>query len=65
MLAIKPYEFWFLTGSQQLYGEETLLEVENNSKEITNKLNENGDLPYKIVFKTILTNANDIRKVML
>lgn len=65
MLAIKPYEFWFLTGSQNLYGEETLLEVENNSKEITKQLNDNGNLPYNIVFKTILTNANDIRKVML
>ena len=40
MLAIKPYEFWFVTGSQHLYGEETLLEVENNSKEITNELND-------------------------
>lgn len=65
MLAIKPYEFWFLTGSQHLYGEETLLEVENNSKEITKQLNETGNLPYKIIFKTILTNANDIRRVML
>ncbi|QNK90213.1 L-arabinose isomerase [Sporosarcina sp. resist] len=65
MLAIKPYEFWFLTGSQDLYGEETLLEVENNSKEITKQLNDNGNLPYNITFKTILTNANDIRKIML
>lgn len=65
MLTIKPYEFWFLTGSQHLYGDDALLEVENNSKEITNNLNENGDLPYKIVFKTLLTNANDIHQVML
>jgi len=65
MLAIKPYEFWFLTGSQDLYGEETLLEVENNSKEITKQLNDNGNLPYNILYKTILTNANDIRKIML
>ena len=25
----------------------------------------NGNLPYKIVFKTVLTNADDIRKLML
>ena len=65
MLTTKSYEFWFLTGSQHLYGEDALLEVENNSKEITKKLNENGDLPYKVVFKTLLTNAQDIHQVML
>lgn len=65
MLTIKPYEFWFVTGSQHLYGEEALQEVEDHSKQITDKLNENGNLPYKIVFKMILTNANDIRKLML
>src|SRR5690554_6172273 len=65
MLTTKPYEFWFLTGSQHLYGEDALLEVENNSKEITKNLNENGELPYKVVFKTLLTNAQDIHQVML
>lgn len=65
MLTSKTYEFWFLTGSQHLYGEEALLEVENNSKNITRNLNENGNLPYNIVFKKILTNANDIHDIML
>lgn len=65
MLTTQTYEFWFLTGSQHLYGEETLLEVENNSKDITQNLNENGNLPYNIVFKKILTNANDIHDIML
>lgn len=65
MLTTKPYEFWFLTGAQHLYGDDALLEVENNSKEITKSLNENGDLPYKVVFKTLLTNAQDIHQVML
>ncbi len=65
MLTTKPYEFWFLTGSQHLYGDDALLEVENNSKEITKNLNENGNLPYKVIFKKILTNAQDIHQVML
>lgn len=65
MLTVKPYEFWFVTGSQPLYGEEVLQEVEKNSKHITEGLNESGNLSYKIVFKSILTNANDIRRVML
>src|SRR5690625_601589 len=65
MLTTKPYEFWFLTGSQHLYGDDALQEVEDNSKEIVNSLNENGDLPNEVVFKKLLTNANDIHKVLL
>src|SRR5690625_2758634 len=65
MLTTKPYEFWFLTGSQHLYGDDALQEVEDNSKEIVNSLNENGDLPNKVVFKKLLTNANDIHEVLL
>ncbi|WP_106496209.1 L-arabinose isomerase [Lentibacillus sp. Marseille-P4043] len=65
MLTIKPYEFWFVTGSQHLYGDEALQEVEDHSKQISEKLNENGNLPFNIIFKKVLTNANDIRKLML
>lgn len=65
MLTIKPYEFWFVTGSQHLYGDETLLEVEKHSKIIVEKLNESGKLPYKIQYKNLVTNATDIRNLML
>ncbi|MFB4168428.1 L-arabinose isomerase [Virgibacillus sp. JSM 102003] len=65
MLTLNPYEFWFVTGSQQLYGGDALREVEDHSKIITDNLNKNADLPFKIVFKTVLTNSNDIRKLML
>ncbi|MBP1969300.1 L-arabinose isomerase [Virgibacillus natechei] len=65
MLTMKPYEFWFVTGSQHLYGEEALQEVEDHSKQITKKLNENGNLPFEIVFKKVLTNATDIQQLML
>ncbi|MEI3606505.1 L-arabinose isomerase [Pseudogracilibacillus sp. SE30717A] len=64
MLKMKPYEFWFVTGSQHLYGDEALKEVEQNSREITNQLNIVGNLPYQIVYKTVLTNAKDISKLM-
>ncbi|MCK5469383.1 MAG: hypothetical protein KAI99_12760, partial [Cyclobacteriaceae bacterium] len=36
---IKQYETWFVTGSQHLYGEETLKQVAAHSKEITEALN--------------------------
>lgn len=64
MLTTRPYEFWFITGSQNLYGEEALQEVETNSMIISESLNRNNSA-FKIVFKTVLTNAIDIRKLML
>lgn len=65
MLKQKPYEFWFVTGSQHLYGKEALKEVEDHSREIVDGLNEKGELPFTIVFKSVLTTATDIHKLML
>ncbi len=31
---LRELEVWFVTGSQHLYGEETLKQVDQNSKEI-------------------------------
>ena len=35
---ISAKEIWFVTGSQHLYGEETLRQVANNAQEITRGL---------------------------
>ncbi|WLD93347.1 L-arabinose isomerase [Alkalihalobacillus sp. AL-G] len=65
MLQIKPYEFWFLTGSQQLYGEQALKQVESHSIEIVEKMNQHANLPFPIRFKQVLTNADDINRLIL
>ncbi|WP_077624538.1 L-arabinose isomerase [Sediminibacillus massiliensis] len=65
MLELKNYEFWFVTGSQHLYGNEALREVEDHSVEMVSKLNEKGKLPFKIVFKSVLTTADEIHKLSL
>jgi len=65
MLTVKPYEFWFVTGSQDLYGEETIREVEANSKVITEGLDQDSTLTYKLVFKSVLKDADSIRKLCL
>ncbi|MCM3741374.1 L-arabinose isomerase [Oceanobacillus luteolus] len=64
MLKTNEYEFWFVVGSQHLYGEETLNEVKKNTVAIINELNEKGDFPYPIVFKTVVTTADSITQVM-
>lgn len=65
MLNVKPYEFWFLTGSQHLYGEETLLEVEAHSQEMVEGLNSDPAVSYTIVFKALLTTPEDIRRTLI
>ena len=65
MIKIRDYQFWFVTGSQHLYGEEALDTVEEHSKIIVNNMNDNGELSHPITFKSVLTNANDIHKLML
>lgn len=64
MLNTKKYEFWFVVGSQDLYGEEALAAVKNNTMKIIDELNAKGNLPYPIVFKKVATTAKNITQVM-
>jgi len=57
---LKTLEAWFVTGSQDLYGEETLKQVDRDSKEIAAALDRSGEIPVKIVFKPVLTTPDAI-----
>ena len=59
----KP-QVWFLTGSQHLYGAETLAQVADQSQQIQRALTGTGRLSAEIVGKPVLTGAADIRRVM-
>ncbi|MFX3632833.1 MAG: L-arabinose isomerase [Candidatus Pristimantibacillus sp.] len=65
MLQTRPYQFWFVTGSQHLYGPETIEEVAQHSRIITGSLNEDSVIPYEIVFKPVSTTPEDIYKLCL
>jgi L-arabinose isomerase len=58
-------ECWFLTGSQGLYGPETLDQVAEQSSHIAKILEASADLPVRIVWKPVLTDADAIRRIML
>ena len=58
----KDYKFWFCTGSQDLYGDECLAHVAAHSKEMVEKLNASGVLPYEVVWKPTLITNELIRK---
>ncbi len=64
MLKIADYEFWFVTGSQHLYGEEQLKAVGKDAETIVDKLNASGTLPYKVVYKGVMTTAQSITDFM-
>lgn len=61
---VKKYCFWFVTGSQDLYGEETLKQVGLDSREVTDSLNASGNLPWPVEFKALVLDSDSIRKVM-
>ncbi|PFG36527.1 L-arabinose isomerase [Flavimobilis soli] len=64
----KPYqdrEIWFLTGSQHLYGEETLRQVAEQSQQVARALDASDDVPAPVVWKPVLTDADAIRRAMI
>lgn len=58
-------EIWFVTGSQHLYGEETLKRVRDDSEKIAAYLDRLEEIPVKIVFKPVLTSAAAITELCL
>jgi L-arabinose isomerase len=58
-------EFWFVAGSQHLYGEQTLRQVAQDSREIVDALNAGGRLSGPLVFKPIVTTPEAIRALCL
>jgi L-arabinose isomerase len=58
-------EVWFLTGSQSLYGEETLRQVAEQSRAIADRLGVDPDLPVRLVWQPVLTDAVAIRRMCL
>ena len=60
MKHFKELEVWFVTGSQHLYGEETLKEVAAHAQEIANALNNEEDIPVQVIFKPTVKSPEEI-----
>src|SRR5690606_37335406 len=63
IMNLKNLEAWFVTGSQHLYGEETLKQVAEHSKEIARVLDAQPGIPVKIVFKPTVKTPDEIYKI--
>ncbi|MDY0393517.1 L-arabinose isomerase [Virgibacillus halophilus] len=64
MSAMEKKQFWFIVGSQHLYGEEALAEVKAHAQTMTDALNESDILPYPIVLQDLAVSADKITNMM-
>ena len=51
---LKKLEVWFVTGTQHLYGPETLKQVAANSQQIARALSASTKIPVTVVFKPVV-----------
>ena len=57
---LKSLELWFVTGSQHLYGDETLKQVAEHSQQIAASLNSATQIPVSVVFKPTVKSTEEI-----
>jgi L-arabinose isomerase len=57
---LRTLEVWFVTGSQHLYGEETLQQVAEHSQEVAKALNAVSEMPVTITFKPTVKTTEEI-----
>ena len=64
-LDMNAIEVWFVTGSQHLYGEETLRQVAVDAQKIAVALDDAEQIPVKVVFKPVLTDPQAVRNLCI
>ncbi len=63
MFPITERTLWFVTGSQHLYGPETLEQVAAHSRRIAAGLDEDPSVPLRVVFRPVLTGPDAILRL--
>ncbi len=63
MIDLSKLEAWFVTGSQHLYGPETLKQVEKHANSIVQGLAASSEMPVKIVAKPVMTGSDAIQQL--
>jgi len=60
---LKSFEVWFVTGSQHLYGPETLKQVAEHSQKIADSFNKSSVIPVEVKFKPVVKTPEEIYNV--
>ncbi|HUH21946.1 MAG TPA: L-arabinose isomerase, partial [Gaiellaceae bacterium] len=63
--ALGAHEVWFLTGSQDLYGDEALRQVDDHAREVAGSLDADAGIPVRVVHKPVVKSPESIRQVCL
>ena len=63
-MSMKQYEFWFVVGSQFLYGPQVLETVAKRAAEMADALNASGTLPCKLVYKVTAKTNKEITDIV-
>jgi L-arabinose isomerase len=65
VIDLRELEVWFVTGSQHLYGQETLDRVAEHSREIAHGLGQSPSIPVTLAIKPVLTTPDAIHELCL
>jgi L-arabinose isomerase len=60
MNSLKKNQIWFVTGSQHLYGDETLKKVDEHSRTIAGGLSDSPNVPVTVVYKPVVKSSEEI-----
>jgi hypothetical protein len=63
MIDLKQRELWLATGSQHLYGPETLERVADHARAIARALDDSPAVPVRVVWKPVLTTPDEIYRL--
>jgi L-arabinose isomerase len=63
MIDLKAFEVWFVTGSQHLYGEETLKQVAEHSQQIAKGFDAAKQIPVRVIFKPTVKSPEEIYSI--
>jgi L-arabinose isomerase len=63
MISLDNLEVWFVTGSQSLYGQETLDQVALDARKIVDYINASKKLCIKVVYKPTVTTPESIYQI--
>ena len=64
MVDLKQFEIWFITGSQDLYGEDTLRQVAEHARIISKHFDDSAEMPVRTVFKPVVKSSEEIFNIM-
>lgn len=64
MKDLKNYEFWFITGSQHLYGDDVIKQVAEHSKMMVDGFDGSTKIPGKVVFKGVVKTPSEITDII-